>query len=244
MTTALDIITQAMKKSGVLGLGQTLDSSDTGDALLDLNDLLAQMRRQRYLVYHLINIGITSTGATSYTVGPSADFNISTRPDRIESGFLRLLNSSTNNPVDLPLDVSLAREDYDRIRLKSLNSLSYRAFYDPVWPTGVVYPYPIPSASIYGIYLTFKDVLQQFASLSTAVSLPPEYLPALKFNLAVRLRQAYGKGLRPDPELDKLAAGSLNVIRLANVQVPRLTMPRSVQPWSSGYDYHSDTPGP
>src|SRR5262249_12788631 len=152
------------------------------DALGDANDLLVQWQRQRYLVYHLINFVVTSTGAQTYGVGLNQPFNINPRPDRIESAFLRLFNNAPpgNLFVDLPLDIIPAREDYDRIILKTLGTLPWRIFYDPTWPVGTLYPWPIPQATIYGIGVTFKEVLPRFASLQQQVVFPPEYEPALK----------------------------------------------------------------
>jgi hypothetical protein len=47
----------------------------------------------------------------------------------------------------------------------------------------------------------------------------------MKFNLARRLRQGYGKGSRPDAELNILAADSLETMRNAQIQAPELVMP-------------------
>ena len=45
------------------------------------------------------------------------------------------------------------------------------------------------------------------------------------FNLAKRLRQNYGKGLRPDPELNAMAKDALETMRMSQIQAPQLTMP-------------------
>ncbi len=74
-----------------------------------------------------------------------------------------------------------------------------------------------------------------------AVNLPPEYVPALKWNLAQWYRASYQ--MPEDEMINKMARRSLNIIRLANTQVPTLTMPASVRK-SSGvsYNYRSDIP--
>ena len=237
MTTGADIVTQSLKTAGVLGVGQAASGEDTSDALAMLNDIIGQWNRKRWLVYHLLDTAFTSTGAQSYTVGPGGNFNIP-RPDRLEGAYFRQLVSGSPNLVDYPLDLLESREDYSRIRLKTLTTWPQVAFYDAAYPTGSVYVYPEPQAGLFEIHILTKDVLGSIATLQQAVSLPPEYMAALKFNLAVRLREAYQ--LAPRPVLVGLAKDALNVIRNANAQVPRLRMPRGLRRMGGGFNIFSD----
>jgi hypothetical protein len=238
MTTAADIITQALKKAGLQQLGQAPDASDTNDALLDLNDMLAQWRRKRWLVYHLIDLAKTSTQAQTYTVGPGGDFPVAYRPNKIEAGFLRLTTNVGGLPIDYPLTVIPAREQFNALALKTLVSFPKYLFYDPAYPLGTVEAYPIPNASIYELHITVRDVLQNFANTGIAVNLPEEYIPALKFNLAKRLRQSYGK--KADSELNNLARDALDTIRLDTIAVPELTMPRTLIRSGGLYNIYGD----
>lgn len=222
MTTPLDIIIQALKKAGVLGVGQTPLAEDTNDAFNDLNDMIAQWARKRWLMWHLLDIHKISTGAMSYTVGIGGDFN-TPRPDRLEAAFFRQLVQSQPNQVDYPLELIESRETYNNIALKSLSTFPTSIFYDAAYPLGVIYPWPVPQATIYEIHLTLKDTLTQFTTLNQSIIMPPEFIAALKFNLAIRLRQAYM--LPVDPALVALAKDSLAVIRGANAQIPTLVMP-------------------
>ena len=236
--TAGQIIEIALRKSGVVGIDEAIEQPMLNDALDDANDLLAQWSRSRYLVYHLVTYGIPSTGAQTYAAGLGLPVNINPRPDRLESAFLRL-NPTAPLPVDLPLDIIPSMEDYNRIVLKKLGTLAWRIFYDPAWPTGVLYPWPIPQASIYSIFATFKETLPRFPALITPVNLPPEYQPALKWCLAEVFRESYQ--IPSSPMISKFARRALNAIRLANVAVPTLTMPNAVRNRGRAYDYHSDT---
>lgn len=224
-TTPLVIITQALKKAGVLGVGQTPNAEDTNDAFLDLNDMIAQWARKRWLMWHLIDVDKVSTGALSYTVGPGGDFN-TPRPDRLEAAFFRQLVNSQPNQIDYPLEIIEARETYNNIALKSLATFPYAIFYDAAYPMGVIYPWPVPQPNIYEIHLTLKDTLAGFTTLNQTVVMPPEYTAALKFNLALRLRQSYA--LPVDQVLVALAKESLNVIRGANTQIATLNMPQDL----------------
>jgi hypothetical protein len=236
MVTPLDIITQSLKKAGILGVGQSASAEDANDAFLDLNDMIAQWARKRWLMWHLIDVAKVSTGAMSYTVGPGGDFN-TPRPDRLEAAFFRQIIPSQPNQIDYPLEIIEARETYNNISLKSLKTFPYAIFYDAAFPTGIVYPWPVPQANIYEIHLTLKDTLTQFTTLTQNIIMPPEYIAAMKFNLSIRLRQAYM--LPADPILIGLAKDSLNVIRGANTQVATLNMPSDLMR-SNGYNIYSD----
>lgn len=237
-TTPLQIITQALKKAGVLGVGQTPLAEDTNDAFDDLNDMLGQWQRKRWLIYHLVDYEVTGTGALFYTVGPGEQFDINPRPDKIESAFFRQLIQSQPNQVDYPLSIIEAREDYNLIALKQLQSFPQYIFYDSGFPIAKVYPWPLIQSNLYSLHITVKDTLSQFTNLTQIIELPLEYMAALKFNLAVRLRQAYQ--LPADPILVGLAKDALNVIRNANAQIPRLQIPSAlIRPGI--YNIYSDT---
>lgn len=237
LTSPNAVVKLALKQAGVLGVGQTALAEDANDSFDLCNAMLAQWQRKRWLVWHLIDSAFVSTGAVSYTVGPGGNFNIP-RPDRLESAFLRQVNVATN-PVDWPLEILEAREDYSQIRLKSLTSFPQWIFYDAAYPTGIVLPWPVAQASLYEIHIQVKEQLPQFATLQQAINLPPEYIAAILYNLARRLRVAYL--MPPDAELNALAKDSLNVLRQANAQIPRLRMPDSLVRGGS-YNPFSDSP--
>lgn len=235
--TPRDLIELALKDSGVYGVAQTPLAEDSNDAFNRCNMMLAQWSVKRWLVYQLIDTAVTATGATSYTVGIGYDFNI-TRPDRIEAAYFRQISPITNQP-DTPLSILQSREDYSRISLKGLQSFPQYVFYDPGFPTGTIYFWPVPS-NVYEMHILTKAVLSQFSSMSQVINLPSEYLAAIFYNLCVRLRPAYEKG--PDPTLTAMARDALAVIRASNTQIPRLKMPSGLNN-RGAYDVYGDNNG-
>ena len=241
MTTVNDVITEGLKKSGVLGLGQSVTGDDMVSALADFNDMVSQWNTMRWMVWDLVTLGFISSGANNYTVGPGGNYNVAVRPDRIESAFQRQLIVSGLN-VDTPIEIIPSREEYNRLTLKGLVSFGLYAYYDNSYPTGTLYLYPIPNAVLYEIFISFKNAIPVFtlSTIGTVLAIPPHYIAALKFNLAKRFRQAYGKGLRPDPELNALAKSSLDIVKQSNLQIPELVMPKVLIIQSSGYNILSD----
>jgi hypothetical protein len=254
VTTAQDIVTQALKANGVGALGQTPSSADLADGLFWLQSLLAQWQRKRWMVWHLVDTAIQSTGALNYGVGTGASFNIA-RPDQIEGAYARLIiNDNTGDgfsaggsdvggsdgigggtapgtvtPGVLNIDYTLymiqSMEEYAQIGIKGLQTFPGAVFYDAAFPTGKVYFYPIPSDQ-FELHILTKEALQQFANLTDDLMMPPEYVEALVWSLAARLRPLFG--LPPDPTVTAAMNSSMQTIRIANLQIPALGMPNGL----------------
>jgi hypothetical protein len=240
MPTGADIVTSALKKAGILGVGRNASSQDNTDGLADLNEMIAEWNTQRWMAWDLLVPGFVSDGRiTPYTIGPGGDYNVSRRPERLESGFLRQIVTSGLN-VDTPIDIIQAAEEYDRLSLKGLTSFPLYAFLDSSWPVGNIFIYPWPNASLYQMFFRLKDVIPIVVAATDLSIIPDQYISALKFNLARRIRQAYGMGLKPDTELNNLARNSLDVVKQSNLQIPELTLPKILTGGSSNYNILSD----
>ncbi len=223
-TTPSDLITLALKTANVLGVGQVASAEDMNDSFNLLNMMMAQLQRRRYFIYQLITVSKQATGALSYTVGPGGDFDIP-RPAKLESAYFQQ-NTSTPLPVDYPLTVMRAREDYNRISIKTLNAFPQIAYYEPSVPLGTLYVWPLPN-NTYKIFISVMQQLQQFATINDTLTLPPEYSAALMWNLVLELCAMYG--LIPSPISEKKAEASLRIIEESNAAIPLLHMPTAMQ---------------
>lgn len=216
LSTPLDIITLALKTSGAIGVGQTPLDEDTNDSFNVLNLILSEWQINRWLVQDLIDATKTSTGAISYTVGPTGDFVFSgQRPDRVDAAFGRLIATS----ADSFLYPFMSREGFDRITSKSATGAPESYYYDPGLGTnGTIYFWPVPSSS-YSLHVQGKANIGQFTSLTQSITLPQPYVSAMVWNLAAQLRSIYQ--LPPDPLVDRRAASSLQAIINSIAQVPQ-----------------------
>lgn len=238
-TTPNNLITLALRDSGVIGTGQNPLAQDVNDAFVRLNQMLAQWQRKRWLIWHLIDLSIVSTGALSYTIGPGGDIDVPVRPDRVENAFFRqILNTSVPNEIDYTLRILESREDYNRISLKQLSSFAMYLFYDPAFPLGNIFAWPVPCANIYEIHISIKALLNAFTTLNEPIMLPPEYEAAITYSLMQRLRVAYR--LPKDPGIDGLARDALQTLRKANAQIPVLQMPDGLAQPGGYYNIYSD----
>lgn len=223
MTTPSDLIRLGLKDAGVLGQGQLPTGEDTNDCFLTVNQMLSQWQRKRYLVYHLVDLSIVSTGAQSYTVGPTGQIVAAPRPDRLEYAYNRQLINATPNQADYPLRILESREDYSSVVMKKIGNFPWAIFYDTDFPNGSIFPYPIPLANLYEIHIVVKAPLSRFTSVNQVIVLPEEYEAAIRYQAALRFCPMFG--MEASNDLKGLARDALQTIRGANMQVKRLTMP-------------------
>jgi hypothetical protein len=235
------LIQNMLQDAGIVGIDEDIEQPLINRSFRQINWLIAQWARKRWLIYRIQDYAFTSTGALTYSVGNGGTININPRPDRMEYAFLRFLQgvASGGLPVDIPLELITSHEDYSRITVKTVGTLPWRIFYDPEWPVGKLFPWPVPQASIYEIHVGFKVVLPRFQSLQQQINFPPEYEAALNWCGARRLRAS--NQMPADPEINALARDALNVIRLANSAMSTLVMPRELVHRNRSYDYRGDT---
>lgn len=204
MTTALGIITSAMRKGGVLVKNETPSADEAADGLEMLNDLLASISNDSTVIYSRTTENFSlSGGVSAYTIGSGATFNTS-RPVRIVSAYVRTGN------IDYPLDI-ISDEQYATITLKTVGGIPQFLNYTNAFPQATINLYPTPAAG-YTLYIVTEKPLSSFALYDT-VSLPPGWRRMLVYNLAVEMAPEYGQPVPAD--VAQIAKDSKAEIRAA-----------------------------
>jgi hypothetical protein len=214
MSTALDIITDALNDLGAVDPSESLTADEAAHGLRRLNAMLGSWSNENLACYTTLQENFAlSSGVASYTIGSGATFN-TTRPLNILGGFIR------NSSIDYPLQI-ISREEYDRITSKTTQGLPEYLFYSPSVANGVIYLHAIPDAA-YVLYIDSTKQLQNFALLTTAVVLPEGYTRALIANLALELAPAYNRKV-PEAVL-AIARESKAAIKRLNSRTPKLRL--------------------
>lgn len=204
MTTALDIIERAMKKSGVLTKSEVADSDEAADALVSLNNLLSSWSNESISVYARTTESFTLVaGTSSYTIGSGQTFNTA-RPIYIADAYIRL--STLDYPVEIVTD-----ETYGLIADKTARGRPTILNYTPGHPSGTIKLWNNPDQA-YSLFLVSEKELGQL-TLSTTVDLPPGWERALIYNLAVELAPEYGQ--QPDQLVYNIAVESKRMVNAA-----------------------------
>lgn len=237
--TVSDLINKAFRIAHVMGQGESLSSVRAGEAFYLLNDIIEQANIQKLFAPYSVDLTIPLTGnKTSYTVGPSTASPV---PDVIASRPLEVLSGYTRRGnMDFPVFVTHAKEDYDRIVLKTLSlaGWAYGIFYQTSYPAGTIYVYPVPADGQTELHLNVLAQIAPFTDLRDPIDLPPAYYSWLQYKLAYRICPEYGMPWTPQNQdiLDEVT----EAVKSQNAKpfpVANLGMGSLGQSGGTGYGY-------
>ena len=205
--------------------GEVPDADDGALILGKLNRLIDNWNADQAAIYSVQFQTFTLVPSLSpHTIGPSgASFTTAQRPVSIEAASLLL-----SGGVRVPIDV-LSVEDYNGLSLPSLTStIAQGVFYNPTWPNGELYFYPVP-ASAASVELLTRSVLSQVTLVDT-VTLPPGYLDAIILTLAEEIAAPFGAEIPAHVETSARAARAR--IAKNNDRTPRFSTADAGMPGS------------
>ena len=187
MTSASDIIYGALRLISSATPGEAIEGTEANNALVVLNQMLAAFSME----WGLINVPTLEVfplivGQTSYTMGVGGNFN-TVRPDTIFNQWLFDTSSGIRYPIKM-----LSDNQYNIITLNTIQSIPKAIFYDPQYPLGIIYIYPVASLTTYQLNLESIKPIAQFSTLTSTMNLPGEYFKCLKLLLADDLAPEYG----------------------------------------------------
>ena len=214
-TLVQDFINSALRLIGVLDSGESPSSTEANDAFAALNQLIAGWSGAGVPIYQTSYEIIPLTGATNYP--------LAVRPVRLKSAHVTASGISQEVAI-------VTSERWSRTKDRQLISRwAQELYWDSGYPVSNVYLWPSPTSGVLELY-SLKP-LSTFASLSSAIDLPPGYEHALRFALASALAPEYGSVL--SPELEKNAAEAKGAIAAMNAQVLGAPMPSGPVPAAS-----------
>lgn len=243
MTTALDIITDALQMIGAYDSASPLTDADTELGLRMLNNMMDLWSNFSLAAYAITEqSGLLVVGQNQYTIGAGGNFNM-TRPLKILEGPGAAYVQDTNgNNYDMEV-VPRAKWNLYANRTNLVNSnFPNVLFYDPQFPLGVINVLPFPNQP----YTMFWDSTLQFgnfANVAVVLSLPPGYEIAMKSNLACILHPFF-LDAQLSPNVLILASTSLGAIKRTNARDnPALFDSEIVARGNVSYNVYTDSPG-
>lgn len=191
MSTYRELITRSLRLIGAVATTQAPAAHQTTQGLEVMLEVLDSWGASPQMTFsNSLTAFAFTPNVASYTVGPSATWNLTTRPVRIDSAWVR---DNSRSPATDILMQELSASAYGDIASKTTTSTTPLYFnYDPSMPYGTITVWPVPTSASYSMVLLTQDNLDQTMTLDTTVSLPPAYKQALVYNLAVCLCPEYG----------------------------------------------------
>ena len=203
-TTAQDLIQDAWVDAGIQAIGESMEAIIAQDGLRRLNKLIAAWSANNTLK------PFPTFDTFFVTANP---FPVPVRPMGYPAAWV------TINGIDIPMR-PISAEEWGNIPAKTLAGIPRVYWWDELSPNSNLYFYMVPTSG-YSIRMERWDRLSQIASLTSIIGLPPEYIEALEYDLALRF--CAGNSITPSPALLGLADESKAALRAYNVKAPLMT---------------------
>jgi hypothetical protein len=203
----LNLLRRTAVLIGMIPAGAQLGAQDSNDMLSTLNEMLDSWSTESLSVYGQIDqeFSVTS-GKSSYTWGVGGDWN-AIRPVRVQ-------NMSYVWQGERFAMREMTQQDYNSILDKDQTAqIADRWVYINTFPNGTITLFPTPS-DVGSVSVQSDRILDNIPNLNTVISLPPGYLRALRFCLAVELWPEY-----PNPQIDINTIKAISIKAKANIKV-------------------------
>lgn len=177
--TKRDILTEMLVEIGVLDPGDTMSDRQQVTAENAFDRLLDDWNADRQAVYAMQRQTFTLTPSLSpHTIGPSgATWTSTQRPVSIEEANL-VLTGGIRRPITIR-----DQQWYADQRVPALeSSIPLDLYYQPDWPLGKLYFFPVPSTA-YTVDLWSRMVLSAL-TIDASFDLPPGYRNAVMLTCA------------------------------------------------------------
>ena len=197
------IIQSALRKLGVLEIGDTPDATTIANAALVLNLFIKQMATEGLKLW-TIDEGVLeyTAGQTMYVLGgaDSAYFYnatdplkiaVTNKPLKIIQAFLR--NTSVTPNIDIPMQL-ISKQEYNILGSKFSTGISNTVFYDVRQNSGNLYIFLTPNANTtanYELHFVYQRPVFDVTAASSIPEFPNEWMNTLVWNLADQLAVEY-----------------------------------------------------
>jgi len=212
VATVRDVITSSLVELGVFAAGETIAAADADLGLIALNRLMDSWAAERLQIFQVVRTTWTITSGTqTYAVGTGAVVNVA-RPVYIDH--INFQDTTPSPDQEYQLE-PLTEDAWASIGQKSITStFPTNWYYTPTYTTGTIYLWPIPTSTTLQGVLYAPQAVAQFASLNTAVSLPPGYERMIVKNLAVEFAPSYERQV--DQQLFRQALEAKETVKRVN----------------------------
>lgn len=206
------IITLALRKLGVLEIGDVPDPETINNAAMSLNLLIKQLSTEGLKLWKNSELIIPLiTNQTTYILGGSTSalmydslnptVAITDRPLKVIQGFYR--NITVTPYIDIPVMV-VSKQEYNVLGSKFSTGTANTIFYDTKKLNGVLYVYLTPDVNAstnMELHIVAQLPLNDLSSALDIPDFPNEWMNCLVWNLADQLALEYGVPMNSRQEI-------------------------------------------
>ena len=222
VTTAGDQINGALRLLGVLAEGETPSAATSQDALTALNQMIDSWNTERLAVFSTQDqVFSWAPGLISRTLGPTGNF-VGNRPILLDdSTYFKDPASGISYGIKI-----INQQQYDGIAVKTVTSTYPQVIWlNMSYPDIEMYIYPVPTKVLEWHFVSVEELTQP-ALLSTALTFPPGYLRAFRYNLACEFAPVFG--IEPPPTVSRIAMASKRNLKRINNPDDIMSLPYSI----------------
>jgi hypothetical protein len=221
-TTARDQINGALRLLGVLAESEEPSAGTSQDALAALNQMIDSWNTERLAVFSTQDqVRTWNAGSISNTLGPTGTL-VGERPILVDDAtYFR--DAATNISYGIKL---INQQQYDGIAVKTVTSTYPQVMWvNMTYPDIELYVYPVPIKPL-EFHFVSVEPLMSVPNLSTAITMPPGYLRAFRYNLACEFAAEFG--VEPSPQVLRIAMASKRTLKRINNPDDIMAMPYSI----------------
>ena len=193
--TAYKIIYDALRKIGVVSLGDTVPNEVAEEALMLLNTIRAEWSinikvNKRYDELFTVTAPrqFITLGTGVDNLGVPVPGDIAKRPAIINQVVICQGAPQSNLNIDLPIHTY---GEYRSMSAQNITAIPNACFVDAQYPLSNIYFYPGINPG-WTIRVIGIDYMTDYENIEDVLVDPPEYFNGLACNLALRLAQNYG----------------------------------------------------
>lgn len=224
------VISLALRKLGVLEIGDTPDSAAIANANMSLNLLIKQMSTEGLKIWKTSELIIPLVAnQTSYILGGASstlmydsqnpETPITDRPLKVIQGWYRNLQVTPN--IDTPFMV-VSKNEYNTLGSKFSTGTANTVFYDTKSLNGILYVFLTPDANAatnLELHLVAQMPLNDMTAADQLPDFPNEWMNTLVWNLADQLSLEYGVPMNTRQEINQRAATYRQLLNDWDVEV-------------------------
>jgi len=219
MTTAAELINGSLRLIGQLAEEETPSAATSQDALTALNQMIDSWNTEQLAVFNTQDQVFTwPQGQKSRTLGPSGDF-VGNRPVEVNDSTYFL---DPQNGVSYGVKI-INQQQYNGIAVKTVTSTYPQVLWiNPAFPDIEMTIYPVPTRALEW-HIVSIDEIRGPVNLASDIFLPPGYVRAFRFNLAMEFCNEFG--VEPMPQTARIAMVSKRNLKRINNLGDVMSMP-------------------